>query len=182
MVGSNCQLQHSRPIFLGSSRPCHSPSVPFNMIQGRPHPCYMKLDHVDTSDHRTPLASDMKSDWSSLQHKYSEWMHWHRFLSPPPKKKKKKKKPSESQMHTDWWWVLTDKLGPLSVVLCQCELNQTIGSECNARLALTTQDVVTGSHQLLKFDTVVATFTDYHWWLNKPCKSNATKTKFHNGI
>ena len=39
----------------------------------------------------------------------------------------------------DWWWVLTDKLGPRSVVLCRCELNQTIGSECNGRLALTTQ-------------------------------------------
>ena len=33
----------------------------------------------------------------------------------------------------------------------------------------TTPDVVTGSHQLSKFDTVVATFTDNHWWLNKSC-------------
>ena len=73
MVGSNCQLQNSRPIFLGSSRTCHSPSGLLSLAQGRPYSCYATLDTSDT------LASEMKLDWSNLQHKYTERKHWHRF-------------------------------------------------------------------------------------------------------
>ena len=39
----------------------------------------------------------------------------------------------------------------------------------------TTPDVVTGCHQLSKFDTLVVTFTVFPWWLNNPC-SWASKT------
>ena len=35
MVGSNYQLQNSRPSLLGSSRPCHSPSVPHDAWHNR---------------------------------------------------------------------------------------------------------------------------------------------------
>ena len=45
-------------------------------------------------------------------------------------------------------------------VQCKAGLDNTVS---------TTSDVVTGSHQLSKFDTVAASFTNYHWWFNKPC-------------
>ena len=112
VIGSNCQLKYSRPILLSSIRPCHSPSVP------------LSLSH-DAWHFGQAWNQRKKSDWSSLQHKYAGWKHWHRFYS--------LKKQFESQLHMDRWCVLTDMLGPLSVVLCRCELNQTIGSESNGR-------------------------------------------------
>ena len=102
-------------------RAVHVPAIPYqclplSLAQGRPHSCHVKLGRWSLA-YRTPLASDMKSDWSSLQDKYTEWKHWHRFY--PPKKQ------FESQLHMDWWWVLTDKLGPLSVVLWTRQLGQS---------------------------------------------------------
>ena len=64
-----------------------------------------------------------------------------------------------------------------------CALNQTIGSRVQWKAGLdntvsTTPDVVTGSHQLSKFEIVVATFPVYHWWLNKPCSYSTFATVF----
>ena len=141
MAGSNCQPQNSRPIFLGSSRPCHSPSVPLSLGQGRPHSCRVKLDTSWSLEYRTPLAqilSPQETIWKPVAH--GLMVSFDRQAGPT----------------------------------FGCALNQTIGSRVQWKAGLdntvsTTPDVVTGSHQLSKFEIVVATFTVYHWWSNKPC-------------
>ena len=118
--------------------------------------------------HGTPfkLASEMKSDWCSLQHKYTEWKHWHRFY---PKKK-------------TIWKPLAHGL----VVNFDRQSGPTFGCDVSVwtepdnwvkvqwktgldNTVSTTPDVVTGSHQLPRLDTMVATFIVYRWWLSNPC-------------
>ena len=118
--------------------------------------------------HGTPfkLASEMKSDWCSLQHKYTEWKHWHRFY---PKK------------NTIW-----KPLAHGLVVNFDRQSGPTFGCDVSVwtepdnwvkvqwktgldNTVSTTPDVVTGSHQLPRLDTMVATFIVYHWWLSNPC-------------
>ena len=74
-----------------------------------------------------------------------------------------------------WWWVLTDKLGPLSVALYRCELNQTMGSECiYRRKSLTTQCqqyrmLLPEATRCQNLTMVVPILLGYHWWLNESC-------------
>ena len=98
MVGSNCQLQHSRPIFLGSSRPCHSPSVPFNLVQGRPHPCHMNTWNLTMLTHPT-IGHPWHQIWSQIgvvcSINIQNGSIGTDFIPPPPpppQKKKTKKK------------------------------------------------------------------------------------------
>ena len=133
-------------------------------IPAIPHQCpstWHREDHTPATWRLTPrtrLAPEMKSDWSSLQNTYRMEALTHVL----------------SSQETIWKPVahglmvsFDRQAGPTfgCALSVWTEPDNWVRVQWKAGLdntVSTTPDVVTGSHQLSKFDTVMATFTVYH--------------------
>ena len=144
---------------MGNSRPCHSPAVPLSLAQGRPHSCHMTLRHIGHACHQR---------WSQIGVVCSMDVHNGRigiYFIP----QRNNLKASSIWTDGEFWWKCWAHFCALLVWAEPdnwVRVQRTPGLDSTVS---TTPDVVTGSHLLSTFDTVVATFTVYHWWLNKPC-------------
>ena len=108
-----------------------------------PHQC------PSTLTHQTGLAPEMKSDWSSLQHTFRmEALTQADFILP-----RNNLKASSTCTDFEFWQTCWAHFQLCSVGVNWTRVHWKAGLD---KTVSTTPDVVTGSHQRSKFDTVVA--------------------------
>ena len=159
MVGSNSQLQNSTPIFLVSSLP---------FLISAPQPGTGNITLLSRDAWHSGHAWHYRYRWSLLgvvcSINIQNGSTGTPFIPPP---QETIWKPVAHRLMVSFGRQAGPTFGCALLVWTEPDNWVRVQWKSGLDKTVSTPGVVTRSHKLSKWDTLVATFTDYHWWLNK---------------